>query len=770
MRSESEIEERLAAMDGASEQLLPLSPRPPRVTPYVTVIEANNTTTRGSGSKRRFSIRDSVFRLLGFLWCVPALWVLVVNFQQHIVGPSLWCAGCYPSTASTGYFSRIAYLLAKDHDVIGVLQLVAKALELWFLAVAASLLHDLISLKAEEGGGVAFGLLTAYLEFKEMRYLVSPSLWRSLPVNAQKRAKATVGYLLVFFVVALALESAVIGPAMAVLLIPTLQLREVQRVKGPTAQVAAAGPPSNPLLVNCSSQLLSIGNYSCIGPLYSSSLDAMLTGAAFSNVTQPNTYLAPGVSQENHVFFQLNATRKGRDIFVWSPNRSVLREVSAESYEQYLEAINQAVGKPAPGLDGSQQTLYHRVGPVISAVGNCVQANVSISVVGPSKEIRCYGVGSVLGKDVFENTCVKYGPGWDLGIDRSQFFLGWEDKWDKTWVASVNVTVFQTDQVFAFRWGNGTCPLKQAYDGQWLLDGPCPWNDLFERSAPSLATFVEYRVPGVTYPNQTVLCVSKAYLGYRDYVIDDLGPQQNGFPLITLQDLPQNITEKLIRMHPDWLLAGWSVDRNGMVPSRRASAQIVVDAIRLILDDPSEGNVLYMSLVQQLVLSQAASLIDYRITPFNGTIDEANPRLDTWRIIKVYSYGFFSVTTRLSAATVVAGILFCFGYAILFVVKGSQGFRTFQDLLVMAFKYRPGPEVGAGGGGGGIRTAGIRVTTNMLGDSDFVVDPRGKDNDNDISGDREGGTAHSGLLHGGEGGGGDIELQGSSGPSGSTLT
>ncbi|KAH0552843.1 hypothetical protein GP486_006957, partial [Trichoglossum hirsutum] len=770
MRSEGEIEARLAAIDGAGEQLLPQSqsPRPPRVTPYVTVIEANNATTRGGSYKRRFLTGDSIIRLLGFLWCVPALWALVVNFQQRIVGPSLWCTRCYPSTTSFDYTNQVAHLLAKDHDIIGLLQLVAKALEVWFLAVAASLLHDIISLRAKEGGGVPFGLLTAHIEFKEIRYLVSPGLWRSLSVDAQRRAKAVVGYLVVFLVVALAVESAVIGPSMAVLLIPTLQLREVRRVKGPIAQVTAADPPSS-LLANCSSQLLSIGNYSCMGSLFSSGLDAMLTSAAFSNVTQPDTFLAPAVSQEDHVFFQFNATRAGKNFFVWSPNRSVLRKVSTDSYEHYLESLNQTFGKPAPDLDASQQTLYHEVGPVISATGNCLKVNVSISVVGPSKEIRCYGVGRANGEDVFENTCVRNGPGWDLGFNQSRFFLGWEDKWDETWVASVNVTVFQTNQNFTFHWGDRACPLKQAYDGQWLLDGPCPWNDLFEKSAPSLRTFVEYRVPGVTYPNQTVLCASQSYLGYRDYVFDSSRSQHDGLPLVTLEDLPQNVPDRAIWMHPDWLLAGWSVDRNGMVPSRRASAQVVVDAIRLILDNPSDGNNYYMTMVQQLVLSQAASLVDYSTSPFNGTIDEANPRLDTWRVIKVYSYGFFSVTTRLSATVVVAGLLFCFGYATLFAARGSQEFHTVQDLLVMAFKYRPGPEVGAGGGGGAVRKAGVRKVTNMLGDSEFIVVPRDKDNDDDISGDREDGAAQSGLLNGGGSGGGDIELQSNVGPSRPTL-
>ncbi|KAH0537294.1 hypothetical protein FGG08_005884 [Glutinoglossum americanum] len=773
MYSESEIEARLAGMDGAGEQLLPLTPRPLHTTPYVTVIEDNSKTTNDNALHRqllgrlprlptRLPSRDLVFRLLGLLWCVPALWVLVVNFQQHIVGPSLWCNGCYRSLLLQFSSGERAHLAAKDHDIIGILQLVAKALEIWFLTVAASLIHDLISLRAERGSGIAFGLLTAYLQFKEMRYLFSPGLWNPRSVRAHRRASAIVGYLLVLLVAVLAIEAAVIGPSMAVLLIPTIRLREVHNIPGGVAQVPVAEPPSNPWLGNCTSQLLSIGNYSCTGSTYSSSLDAILTSAAFANITQPNDFLAPAVSQEQSVFFQLNVTVKDQNVFVWSPSRLVMRQVSDELNEQFEEALNLTSGEgPAPDLENSQQTFYHRVGPVISASGNCLKVNVSVNAVGPAKEIHCYGVGRAFGTDFTSDVCVKYGSGWGLDIDQAQFFLGWEDYWDKTWVATVNVTVFQTDQMFVDPWGNRTCQTKQAYDGQWLLDKSCPWNDLFQKTmleGSKFATYVEYRVPGVTFPNETVLCSSIANLGYREYIFDGLFNPQDRLDLVTTDDLNPVVTPKPTRMHPDWLLAGWSVDRNGKVPSRRASAQLVVGAIKLILDDPSDGNFLYMTLLQQLVLSQAASLVDHRVVPFNGTIDKSNPRLDAWRVIRVYSYGFFSATTRLAATVVIAGILFCVGHAIHFVARGPPSFRSLQDLLVMAFRYRPGSEVEGEVGKEEIRKLNIRIVTGIQGDSDFVVGSGSKDKG--ALRDREGGTAQSGLLQGNDSG--EIELQGSS--------
>jgi hypothetical protein len=722
MYSANEIEERLAGLDAVGEQLIPLNPIPQRTTlqpnRYVTIIQ--DPSANGGHADRRFSLRELVLRLLALLWCAPALWVLVVNFKQHIVGPSLACAKCYPNPFSLNYSGELAHLSIADHNVVGVLQLVAKMLEIWFVALAASFIHDIISLRAERGSGVAFGLLTAHLEFKEMRYLFSPRLWRSASVQAQRPASSIAGYLLVLLVVTLALEAALIGPAMAVLLIPTVQLRKVHFVKGPIAQIAAANPPRNSsLTTNCSSHLLSIGNYSCTESPYSSSLDAMITSAVFSNITQPDAFLAPGISQEGSVFFQLNMTRNGQNEFLWSPNRFVLRQVSNEFKEQALESFDKTSRLPAPDLDDSQQTFYHRIGPAISAVGLCVFANYSVNVLGPDKEIRCYGIGRAYDVDSFLNTCVKYGSGWGQGYDRNQFFLGWEDYWDNTWVASVNVTTYQSDQITDIPWGAGICPMTQAYNGQWLYNESCAWNTLFNGSAPEPATFVEYHVPGVTYPNQTVMCFSKTSLGFRDYVFDGLGVQSDRLDLVTVNELPSTY-EKQIRMHPDWLLASWSVDQNGTVQSRRASAQAVVTGIRLAIDDPSFGNLGYLTTIQQLVFSQAASMIDYTTTPENGTFDKSNPSMDTFRMIKVYSYGFFSVTTKLAATVVILGLLFCLSHALLFVVKAPPDLRSYQDLLVMAFRHRPRP------GEGGLSGATVRIVTDMEGVSDFVVGGKGK--------------------------------------------
>ncbi|KAI9779554.1 MAG: hypothetical protein M1839_007363 [Geoglossum umbratile] len=731
MYSKNEIEARLAVLDGVGEQLLPLNPLAPtphRTNRYVTVIE-DSTTAGGGGMDRflrRFSLRELVLRLLSLFWCAPALWVLVVNFQQHAVGPSLACAKCYPNPVFSNYSGELARLAVADHNVVGVLQLVAKILEIWFVALAASFIHDIISLRAKREGGIAFGLLTAYLEFKDMPYIFSPHLWGSASVQTRRRAGSITGYLLVILVVALALEAALIGPAMAVLLIPTVRFRMVRYVKGPIARIAAADPPRNfSLTLDCSSQLLSIGNYSCTESPYSSSLDAILSSAVFSNITQPGAFLAPGISQEGSVFFQLNATLgdpKEVKKYLWSPNRYVLRQVSAEFREEASGSLNRSFGLPALDIDNSQQTFYHRVGPTLSGVGLCVSANFSVNVLAPGKEIRCYGVGRAYGIDSFLNTCVKYGSGWGPGYDQSQFFLGWEDYWDNTWVASVNATIFQSDQITYIPWGGRTCPMTQAYNGQWLYDETCPWNSLFNSSNPIPATFVEYHVPGVTYPNQTVMCWSETSLGFRDYVLDSLGVQPDRLDLVTVNDLP-DVDEKPVRMHPDWLLAGWSVDRNGTVRSRRASARAVVTGIKLTIDDPSTGNLRYLTLMQQLVFSQAASMIDYNTTLGNGTFDKSNPSLDTFRMIKVYSYGFFSVPTKLAAAVVTAGLLFCLLHALLFVIERPRGLHSYQDLLAMAFKHQPGPEVADQNA---LRRTTVRIATDTGGVSNFIIGGKGK--------------------------------------------
>ena len=77
------------------------------------------------------------------LWLAPVLTLLVLNFKGHIVGASAWCPN---QNCQVGWFyiqsvaeHNLYKLDRRDHNLLGVLQLVAKALEIWYVSCHRSI-------------------------------------------------------------------------------------------------------------------------------------------------------------------------------------------------------------------------------------------------------------------------------------------------------------------------------------------------------------------------------------------------------------------------------------------------------------------------------------------------------------------------------------------------------------------------------------------------------------------------------------------------------
>lgn len=100
-------------------------------------------------------------------WCVPAIVLLVLNFESYIVGASAWCPERYCPGIAVGINTSLSSLLAKaDHDThnfVGTLQFVAKALEVWFGYIAVTLVYAITSLLARNEHGLPIGCKYSYL-------------------------------------------------------------------------------------------------------------------------------------------------------------------------------------------------------------------------------------------------------------------------------------------------------------------------------------------------------------------------------------------------------------------------------------------------------------------------------------------------------------------------------------------------------------------------------------------------------------------------------
>src|SRR5438046_2098641 len=67
------------------------------------------------------------------LWLLPTLFLLRINFDGHIVGPSIGClrSSCRINLHDTTQIQQAQVLAKDDHNALIGLQLAAKALEAW---------------------------------------------------------------------------------------------------------------------------------------------------------------------------------------------------------------------------------------------------------------------------------------------------------------------------------------------------------------------------------------------------------------------------------------------------------------------------------------------------------------------------------------------------------------------------------------------------------------------------------------------------------------
>ena len=348
-------------------------------------------------SRRRWSWHF-LSHLFALLWLAPIIALLVLNYKRHVIGASVWCpkGKCSADPFGDNAIARAEELDLHDHDILGALQFVAKALEIWFMIAATSLLFDVAMLFARKGRGLPVGFLLTHLEFGDIRNLLNPLLWTS-PIphpngRSESRARMIKLYLFAILAAFLTILTNMMGPATAVLILPTLQW--VDTTKMPAQRFNGTGlalAPAGHSLIDCDNTTLQAENYSCTSDFYGPSLDAWAaSGIESSKQSRYFGYTISSGSQERAVQFTLNGTANGS--LTWIPNRQVLRSLSQDYLKTsgYMLQYDPPVA-PDPIFNNSLQTILQREGPSIGVEGDCYNGgNQSIITVAANKEVRCY--------------------------------------------------------------------------------------------------------------------------------------------------------------------------------------------------------------------------------------------------------------------------------------------------------------------------------------------------------------------------------------------
>ena len=627
----------------------------------------------------------------------------------------------------------------RDHTLLGWLQLAAEALEIWFGLVAAALVYLLTFMIAGKSDGLPIGYLMRPSEFADVPGLCDPSLWKTMsPVfNARdlagRRTYRLKIVLYVVFTVTLCILCNLMGPATAVLAIPSLQWIKTPPVGNRVFDTLnSASAPTLATLgsfndTNCTEADMRNLSFSCAANPFATQLDSWI-----------ESYLASdryvnGDAQELGVKFHLNQTFRASnsnvltqdysDVTWWTPCRQVLMSLEldrgltvATSFGSYNDTLQDELESYDPGTSDTPETyevynrsiqmIIQRNGPIIGAIvqwhHDYTRTQIWSSIIDDGRQVRCYRGYDLASFPLAPRTsagnftkCLRVGDGWSADNKQVNFVLhGFNDSTNAARVPDVIVNVTTSDKAQFFADGVLTSWLPPACLDPRLVPSSviCDWDRLFYTD-PDDHLFNRTQnvvtiemVQNTTYSwKLTVDFV--AFLNFTTYQLDP-SPLTNPMLFVQAPDLPKS--GDVIKVDPAWVLAAWAVDNGGILYADRTATIEVLRIMRYVRGS-EEYSSNYMAL---LPIMQTLSLIDFTtedVSTVSSTDDARHPILTRKARLYVWAYGFSSRTSKLGLVVVILGIIVVLVHFVLGFID-RRTYKSPTELLVAALEYRPSNE------------------------------------------------------------------------------
>ena len=590
-----------------------------------------------------------LWQTFALLWLVPICALLYLNFTQYIIGASAWCPGgkCYLNAFNLDSGvpqARMRSFNKEDHNLLGGLQFVAKGLEVWFGIIAAALVYLITMRFAGKREGLPVGYLTRPMEFADVIALLDPLLWTTGPTpfgvnkSAGEKKLGRRVWALILLSVFLCLLINFMGPATAVLVIPSLQWIETAQIGDRQFSNLNAGRPPRLGLEGwfwlstpgCSNEEIRTQNFTCTQWPFGEALDTWTQSAlGFGSA-------ATGFTTQSGLTFELNATYQFSvenslqqlrqmhntsiisDVVWWAPSRQIVSNLSTDldavRYLSWgLKLLENSYYYPDPietyvEYNKSLELQIRRNGPVLGTTMNKWvdydnQYHYSIDV-DAQRKIRCYIWYNLWNAQMTEGVssttsnytkCIRTGSGWSDVNKQTNFFVpGAYDTISKKQGPSVAVDIYASDRAVFLP--NGTLPswLPKVClaRGGALNRTTCDWNRLFTTNiSPDVANrtqyvnTIEFQMSNGNY-STTMAADFVAYSAWTTYTLDPF-PYSNPLGLVQTEQLPRNGTP--VAVDPAWLLAGWSVGPGGSLLSNRTTSNLLVDVMSRILANPGSG-------------------------------------------------------------------------------------------------------------------------------------------------------------------------------------
>ncbi|KAL4880285.1 hypothetical protein BJY04DRAFT_219282 [Aspergillus karnatakaensis] len=643
----------------------------------MTAAQNNLHTLTSAHPKRRMKTLLDPRNILGFLWLGPALTILILNFNGHIIGPGLNVSNrCTINPYGFEGAGLESDNEAKNCDALGALQFVAKVIEVWFVYVAISFMYNLTAHLYTKDNKVSVQLLLVYTQFTDALYsLALPFRMRNgrqkrqdprvLLQHPSKLSDRLLICSLIFAAIFMCLLCNFMGVATTILLSPSLQWVDINQ-QGPVAfgkMLSSEPPRAANLIMGCSESDLASRAYQCAASFYKADFIQLIESA--SRLLAERLGLIPGF-RENDILLQGEATNElystPKEFYLdsqsihWSPIRHVSPHLSS-----MVQGFFEATDDFEHGNSSEKPDSSHF----------CKSLQVQLKLTGPViGQIRCYEGMPAAGEERVTK-CIRWGSGHDYH--------------------DVVVSVYTTSSA------------RYIYNTTCFDDETCNWDQIFADPGDpyflgfngSQQTF-EYSSPGYS-PGWGLWCDSAAFLNFATYEMDpfNFALSRSNVHLRLHRSWPRTDNayrnrDAAIPIHADWTLApGRSMPR---VPRPQCPARA----------DPV--STLSQATKRVYVAMQAAFLIPYTnktlLTGSDRRIERQRERenpytagtLESWASIQLWKYGFDgSALKKLGAINIVAGMLIVLATTLLWIEAPKS-----PTNVVISALYEPAPKVGKG--------------------------------------------------------------------------
>jgi hypothetical protein len=489
-------------------------------------------------------------------------------------------------------------LAAIDRNILNGLQFVAKILEIWFLFIAGTLVYNLSMLFARRQDGLPLQYLDLHEKLAGSVEFLRPPFWRApLARQGGKRFSRKL-YALLALTVALYATSTLLGPAIAILLLPVRERASIARLQ--SRQFLRLHSEHESGLVRPSE------NYSA--SYVGSQPATVIRRADIDQMTEEF------VRNSGHLYPSARSSKVKIDIIpsnqglVWVPSRRVLdqlfsqflryhasiranpnwseaevqnglhvlsREPSSEhnaTYESILYDDGELLKQPlCERYKTSLGIGFRRQGPAIGFLSSCCSGNVSVISVTNDALVRCYTPSGAYDiplsdpEEALETKCIRVGPGWPASRNHhAQVFLrGTEPPTDGA-TGGLSISVYSVSDATTRHCATPVANQPGSF---------CDWKALFaEPQAPKHRGFtgsqqlVKYGYESrpqsedepQSSPQPTVYSITRFssdfHLAFGTYELDATQHLVNstGFTALTVANDTSTTTEPLY-IHPGWV-------------------------------------------------------------------------------------------------------------------------------------------------------------------------------------------------------------------------